>query len=261
MNGVVAIHRLPETRRPGRAAESTSDRRPTRRPSRARRCAAATCGRLAARARSSAHRPPSPASRRRSRCSAERRFDLTLSSIGAVFTGIGLVLVARAGRRWCGPVDARLGAGRHRCAPASTLNVVGLLLLAVAVHWAVLVPALAAARRRPGADRRRRCRRGRPAPARGAIGRAWRGWPARPCRRRPPARRSRGPVVGRSRALVVLHRAPASGRRRAVRRALRSRWRRWPWCVACLHGPVVGDPQSGTCSESLRSSRPGNLRA
>ena len=72
----------------------------------------------------------------------QARFDLTLSSTGAVFAGIGLFLVlVQAGL--VHPVVSRLGAvGTLR--GGLMLNIVGLLLLAVAVHWPVLVLALAA---------------------------------------------------------------------------------------------------------------------
>ena len=72
----------------------------------------------------------------------QARFDLTLSSTGAVFAVIGLFLVlVQAGL--VHPVVSRLGAvGTLR--GGLVLNIVGLLLLAVAVHWLVLVLALAA---------------------------------------------------------------------------------------------------------------------
>ncbi len=72
----------------------------------------------------------------------EDRFDLTLSSIGVVFAGIGLFLVI---------VQATLvHPAVQRFGPSGTLrgglglNIVGLLLLAVAAHWLVLIAALAA---------------------------------------------------------------------------------------------------------------------
>ena len=72
----------------------------------------------------------------------QTRFDLTLSSTGAVFAGIGLFLVL-VQAVLVHPVVSRLGAvGTLR--GGLTLNIVGLLLLAFAVHWAVLVLALAA---------------------------------------------------------------------------------------------------------------------
>jgi MFS family permease len=72
----------------------------------------------------------------------QARFDLTLSSTGAVFAVIGLFLVlVQAGL--VHPVVSRLGAvGTLR--GGLMLNIVGLLLLAVAIHWPVLVLALAA---------------------------------------------------------------------------------------------------------------------
>ncbi len=72
----------------------------------------------------------------------QARFDLTLSSTGAVFAGIGLFLVlVQVGL--VHPVVSRLGPlGTLRGGLA--LNIVGLLLLAVALEWPVLVLALAA---------------------------------------------------------------------------------------------------------------------
>jgi MFS family permease len=72
----------------------------------------------------------------------EDRFDLTLSSIGFVFAGIGLFLVL-VQATLVQPVVQRLGPGGTLRAGLG-LNIVGLLLLAVAVQWVVLVAALAA---------------------------------------------------------------------------------------------------------------------
>ena len=76
------------------------------------------------------------------------RFGLTLSSTGAVFTVIGIALVlVQTGL--VHPAAARLGEiGTVRMGLAA--NAAGLLLLAADGGWATLVPALAAARRRPG---------------------------------------------------------------------------------------------------------------
>jgi multidrug resistance protein len=70
----------------------------------------------------------------------ERRFDLTESSVFAVFIGIGLLLVAVQGGM-VRPVNVRFGpAGALRL--ALSLLAVGLLLLAAATTWLLLVPAL-----------------------------------------------------------------------------------------------------------------------
>jgi multidrug resistance protein len=70
----------------------------------------------------------------------ERRFDLTESSVFAVFIGIGLLLVAVQGGM-VRPVNARFGpAGALRL--ALSLLAVGLLLLAAATTWLLLVPSL-----------------------------------------------------------------------------------------------------------------------
>jgi multidrug resistance protein len=70
----------------------------------------------------------------------ERRFDLTESSVFAVFIGIGLLLVAVQGGL-VRPFNARFGAaGTVRL--ALTINAIGLLLLAAATTWLLLVPAL-----------------------------------------------------------------------------------------------------------------------
>jgi len=136
VNAVVAIRRLPETAPIG--SESTSNRRqrgerlsPDVRGDlwRLALCAfVATCAFAGFEATFALF--------------GQARFDLTLSSTGAVFAGIGLFLVlVQAGL--VHPVVSRLGAvGTLR--GGLTLNIVGLLLLAVAVHWAVLVLALAA---------------------------------------------------------------------------------------------------------------------
>jgi DHA1 family tetracycline resistance protein-like MFS transporter len=70
----------------------------------------------------------------------ERRFDLTESSVFVVFIGIGLLLVAVQGGM-VRPVNARLGpAGALRL--ALSLLAIGLLLLAAATTWLLLVPSL-----------------------------------------------------------------------------------------------------------------------
>jgi len=69
------------------------------------------------------------------------RFDLTLSSTGAVFTVIGLALVLVQGGL-IHPVHGRLGE-RGTLRAGLALNAVGLCLLAADGQWLTLVPALA----------------------------------------------------------------------------------------------------------------------
>jgi DHA1 family tetracycline resistance protein-like MFS transporter len=70
----------------------------------------------------------------------ERRFDLTESSVFVVFIGIGLMLVAVQGGM-VRPFNARFGpVGTLRL--ALTINAIGLLLLAAATTWLLLVPSL-----------------------------------------------------------------------------------------------------------------------
>ena len=136
VNGVVAIRRLPETA-PARV-DSTSDHRQA-------------VGKLAPDVRSDLWRLAICAFAATSAFAGfeatfalfgEDRFDLTLSSIGFVFAGIGLFLVL-VQATLVQPVVQRLGpTGTLRAGLG--LNIVGLLLLAVAVHWVVLVAALAA---------------------------------------------------------------------------------------------------------------------
>ena len=71
----------------------------------------------------------------------ERRFDLTESSVFVVFIGIGVLLVAvQAGM--IRPVNARFGSV-NALRFALGLNAIGLLLLAAATTWLLLIPALA----------------------------------------------------------------------------------------------------------------------
>ena len=136
VNALVAIRRLPETAPLG--AESTSNgRQPTQKLSRGVRAdlwRLALCAFVATAAFAGFEATFA--------LFGQARFDLTLSSTGAVFAGIGLFLVlVQAGL--VHPVVSRLGAvGTLR--GGLMLNIVGLLLLAVAVHWPVLVLALAA---------------------------------------------------------------------------------------------------------------------
>jgi len=71
---------------------------------------------------------------------AERRFDLNEAGIAVVFLCIGVVLViVQAG--FIRPVGKRIGV-RGSVSAGLTLNAVGLVLIAFATSWAVLVPAL-----------------------------------------------------------------------------------------------------------------------
>lgn len=71
---------------------------------------------------------------------ADRRFDLTEASVAAVFVGIGIVLVVVQGGL-VGRVTMRLGVGVALRA-AVACNAAGMVLLALATSWPVLVPAL-----------------------------------------------------------------------------------------------------------------------
>jgi len=70
----------------------------------------------------------------------ERRFDLTESSVFVVFIGIGVLLVAVQGGM-VRPVNARFGPG-GALRLALGLLAVGLLLLAAATTWLLLIPSL-----------------------------------------------------------------------------------------------------------------------
>ena len=137
VNALVAIRRLPETAPLG--AESTSSRRQPR-----RRSSVAMSGLTCGASLSCAFVATAAFAGFEATFAlfGQARFDLTLSSTGAVFAGIGLFLVlVQAGL--VHPVVSRLGAvGTLR--GGLMLNIVGLFLLAVAVHWPVLVLALAA---------------------------------------------------------------------------------------------------------------------
>jgi DHA1 family tetracycline resistance protein-like MFS transporter len=132
VNGLVALKRLPETHRPGERSIRVA--MPTVNSVERRR----TLTRLAlvafvATAAFSAFEATFS-------LLGERRFDLTESSVFVVFIGIGLLLVAVQGGM-VRPVNARFGAvGTLRL--ALTVNAVGLLLLAAATTWVLLVPAL-----------------------------------------------------------------------------------------------------------------------
>ncbi|MGD9705926.1 MAG: MFS transporter [Acidimicrobiia bacterium] len=72
---------------------------------------------------------------------ADRRFDLTEGGVAAVFVGIGLVLVAVQGGL-VRPISARIGSA-NALRIGLGLNATGLVVLAAAETWTVLVPALA----------------------------------------------------------------------------------------------------------------------
>ncbi len=131
-NGVVAWRRLPETHRPGTVApaapvtpvESTERRRDLTR--------LALVAFITTAAFSAFEATFS--------LLGQRRFDLTESSVFVVFIGIGLLLVAVQGGM-VRPVNTRFGsAGALRLALG--LLAVGLLLLAAATTWLVLIPSL-----------------------------------------------------------------------------------------------------------------------
>ncbi len=71
---------------------------------------------------------------------AGRRFGLTEASVAVVFVGIGMVLVAVQGGI-IGKVTARLGSART-LRLALVANAAGMVVLAAATSWPVLVPAL-----------------------------------------------------------------------------------------------------------------------
>lgn len=126
LNGIIAIFRLPETRRPDRSE------RPERTGSAARVWSLAIAGFIAIVAFAGFETTFS--------LLAERRFDLTEGGVSAVFVGIGLLLVAVQGGL-IAPITGRLGS-RGALRTGLGLNVAGLALLAAASSWAVLVPAL-----------------------------------------------------------------------------------------------------------------------
>lgn len=71
---------------------------------------------------------------------ADRRFDLTETSVAVVFVGIGIVLVVVQGGL-IGRVSPRLG-GARTLRVAIVANALGMVLLAASTSWWVLVPAL-----------------------------------------------------------------------------------------------------------------------
>jgi multidrug resistance protein len=133
-NGVVAWKRLPETHRRGEAeAAPPSPVSPVERAERRHDLTRLALVAFMATAAFSAFEATFS-------LLGERRFDLTESSVFAVFIGIGLLLVAVQGGL-VRPFNARLGpASTVRL--ALTINAIGLLLLAAATTWLLLVPAL-----------------------------------------------------------------------------------------------------------------------
>lgn len=132
VNGLVAVVRLPETR----AERGPAPVRPEATPDGARRAVVlvrlAVVGFLSTAAFSGFEATFS--------LFADRRFDLTEASVAVVFVGIGVVLVIVQGGL-VGRVSRRLGIAPALRA-AIACNAAGMVLLALATSWAVLVPAL-----------------------------------------------------------------------------------------------------------------------
>jgi multidrug resistance protein len=132
VNGVVAWKRLPETHRPGTVVAPPPPS-PVETVDRRRELTRLALVAFMATAAFSAFEATFS-------LLGERRFDLTESSVFAVFIGIGLLLIAVQGGL-VRPFNARFGpAGTVRL--ALTVNAIGLLLLAAATTWLLLVPAL-----------------------------------------------------------------------------------------------------------------------
>ena len=128
VNAAVALRRLPETRPRAQSAAAV-----TRRAGAARVWSLAVAGFVAIAAFSGFEATFS--------LLADRRFDLTEAGVAAVFVGIGLALVAvQAGL--VRPVSARVGS-RRALQAGLVLNAAGLVVLAGATTWWLLVPALA----------------------------------------------------------------------------------------------------------------------
>ncbi len=136
VNGVVAIFRLPETR-PAVVQRPASPSHLATKPPRGEHAAVlvrlAVVGFLVTCAFSGFEATFS--------LFAGRRFGLTEASVAAVFVGIGVLLVLVQGGG-VGRVTNRLGVART-VQLAIVLNACGMLLLASATTWPVLVPALA----------------------------------------------------------------------------------------------------------------------
>ena len=133
INGLIAIRRLPETRRPTAAAEGTLA--PTSAPASAatRIWILALVGFTAICAFSGFETTFS--------LFADRRFGLTEGPVALVFLGIGLLLVL-VQTRLVAPVNVRLGA-LGALQVGLVFNALGLALLAITHTWLLLVPALA----------------------------------------------------------------------------------------------------------------------
>jgi multidrug resistance protein len=130
VNGLVAIWRLPETRRPGARTPQPATRRPARRT---RIWVFALAGFTAICAFSGFEATFS--------LFADRRFGLTEAAVALIFLGVGLLLVF-VQVRLIEPVVDRLGA-IGALQTGLVLNAVGLGLLAVTWSWLLLIPALA----------------------------------------------------------------------------------------------------------------------
>ena len=128
LNALVALRRLPETRpRGARADAPRRDARVARVWSLALATFVAVCAFSGFEATFA--------------LLSQRRFGLKEGGVAAVFVGVGLLLVVVQGGL-VRPVTAALGASRT-LALGLAFNVAGLLTLALAERWAVLVPALA----------------------------------------------------------------------------------------------------------------------
>ena len=127
VNGIIALRRLPETRRPGSAAGGLPrDRKAARVWSMALATFVAVCAFSGFEATFA--------------LLTKERFGLKEGGVAAVFVGIGILLVVVQGdvvRR----VTARIGAARTLEA-GLVLNVAGLAVLAAAESWGLLIPAL-----------------------------------------------------------------------------------------------------------------------
>jgi predicted MFS family arabinose efflux permease len=130
VNGLIAIRRLPETRRPGVSTVNRSTRRPNRNT---RIWVFAVAGFTAICAFSGFEATFS--------LFADRRFGLSEGPVALIFLGVGLLLVF-VQTRLIEPVVERLGS-LGALQAGLVLNAAGLGLLAVTWSWLLLVPALA----------------------------------------------------------------------------------------------------------------------
>ena len=134
VNGIIAVKRLPETHRPGVASAPPAAPEPA--PVTAERRRDLTRLALVAFIATTAF----SAFEATFSLLGQRRFDLTEGSVSVVFVGIGVLLVAvQAGL--VRPANARFGS-IPVLRGALVLTAVGLLLVAGAEAWLVLVPAL-----------------------------------------------------------------------------------------------------------------------